>query len=140
MNVAEVCTREVAVAAPEEAIRDAARRMADKAIGTLIVVDALNRPIGIVTDRDLAVRCLAEGRDPARTSLADLMSGPPAWVREGQPVDDALEEMARLCVRRLPVVDERDRLVGILALDDVLARRIEPDSPLSRALRANLSL
>lgn len=135
MKVEEICTREVAVAPPEQSVEEASQRMRDEALGTLIVVDALQRPLGIVTDRDVATRCVAEGRDARRTPLDRLMSGPAAWVRGEAPVDEALEEMARLRVRRLPVVDERDRLVGILSLDDVLASRIDPETPLGRALR-----
>ena len=135
MKVEEICTRDVAVAPPEQSATEASRRMRDDALGTLVVVDALQRPLGIVTDRDIATRCVAEGHDPKRTPLDRLMSGPAAWIRRGCTVDEALEEMARLRVRRLAVVDERDRLVGILSLDDVLAAELAPESPLGRALR-----
>ena len=135
MRVEEICTRDVAVAPPEQSVEEASRRMRDDALGTLIVVDALQRPLGIVTDRDVATRCVAEGRDPKRTPLDRMMSGPAAWIRVGAAVDEALEEMARLRVRRLAVVDDRDRLFGILSLDDVLTARIEPGTPLGRALR-----
>jgi CBS domain-containing protein len=112
--------------------------MGESAVGSLIVVDALRRPLGIVTDRDLVVRCLAPGKDPERTRLRDVMSGPPAWVREDRSAEDAIGEMARLRVRRLPVVDEHDRLVGILALDDVVLAELAPDSLVRQALRANV--
>jgi CBS domain-containing protein len=112
--------------------------MSESAVGSLVVVDALRRPLGIVTDRDLVVRCLAPGKDPERTRLRDVMSGPPAWVREDRSVEEAIDEMARLRVRRLPVVDDRDRLVGILALDDVILARLAPESLVSHALRANV--
>jgi len=135
VKVEEICTRDVAIAPPEQSVEEGSRRMRDGALGTLVVVDALQRPLGIVTDRDVATRCVAEGRDPKRTPLDRLMSGPVAWVRAGTDVDDALAEMARLRVRRLPVVDDRDRLVGILSLDDVLAAEIDPDTPLGRTLR-----
>ena len=138
MKVGEVCVRDVEVAGPRESARDAARRMSERAVGTLVVVDALRRPLGIVTDRDVMVRCVAEPHDPARTEVARIMSGPAAWVREGTTLEAALDEMARLRVRRLPVVDDHDRLVGILALDDVLARTLPEGSSLACALRASL--
>ena len=131
--------RGVQVAEPRESARDAARRMSECAVGTLVVVDALRRPLGILTDRDVVVRCVAGGLEPARTEVAKIMSGPAAWVREGATLDEALDEMARLRVRRLPVVDEHDRLVGILALDDVLVRSLPGGSALARALRASLA-
>lgn len=135
---ADLCVREVQVAPPETSVRSAAQRMGESAIGSLVVVDALRRPLGIVTDRDLVVRCLAKGKDPERTRLRDVMSGPPAWVRENAATDEAIDEMARLRVRRLPVVDDHDRLVGILALDDAVLAELAADSSLAGALRANL--
>ena len=138
MKNSDLCVREVLVAPPETFVRSAAQRMGESAVGSLVVVDALRRPLGIVTDRDLVVRCLAPGKNPERTRLKDVMSGPPAWVREDGSAEAAIDEMARLRVRRLPVVDERDRLVGILALDDVILAELPPDSLVVRALRANV--
>ena len=137
-RVEQVCVREVIVGEPHERVRDAARRMHEHGTGTLVVVDGLRRPLGIVTDRDVMVRCVAEARDPARVRLRDVMSGPAAWVHADASLDQAAEEMARLRVRRLPVIDAGDRLVGILALDDLLARRLGDDSPVGRALHATL--
>lgn len=122
-----------------QSARDAARRMAERAVGTLVVVDEIGRPLGIVTDRDLMVRCLAEAADPKRTRVGQVMSGPVAWIHQDAPVEAALEEMARLRVRRLAVVDGRERLVGLLALDDLLCRELAPASALGRALRRTMA-
>ena len=138
MRVDGICTRKVEVAAPEQTVAEASARMRDAGIGTLVVVDALERPLGILTDRDVALRCVAEGRDPEKTALEQLMSGPAAWTRPETPVDEAVAEMTRLRVRRLPVVDERDRLVGMLSLDDVLAAHHPAESVLGKALRETL--
>jgi CBS domain-containing protein len=138
MTAGELCARDVEVAEPQDRVRDAAQRLKERGAATLVVVDGLRRPLGIVTLRDLVWRGLVAGRDPARTPLERVMSGPPAWVHEGAEIDAALEEMARLRVRRLPVVDAHERLVGMLTLDAVLAARLEPASALARALRANL--
>ena len=135
---AALWVREVHVAPPETTVRSAAQRLSKGAVGSLVVVDALRRPLGIVTDRDLVVRCLAPGKNPERTRRRDVMSGPAAWAREGGATEDAIDEMARLRVRRLPVVDHYDRLVGILALDDVLLAELAPDSPVTQALGANM--
>jgi CBS domain-containing protein len=136
--VSELCIRKVEVSEPRESVADAGRRMQEAGVGTLVVVDSLSRPIGIVTDRDLLLRCLAAKKDPLRTPLEQVMSGPVAWIHEGSSVEEALEEMARLRVRRLAVVDDRERLVGVLALDDALCRELGEDTVLGRALRANL--
>jgi CBS domain-containing protein len=112
--------------------------MADRAVGTRVDVDELGRPLGIVTDRDLMVRCLAGGRDPKRARVGRVLCGPVAWIHEQASVEAALEEMARLRVRRLAVVDERERLVGLLALDDVLCRALAPGSTLGRVLRRTM--
>ena len=139
MRVADVCTRNVEVASPREAVADAARRMGELGVGTLVVVDELQRPLGIVTDRDLVLRCVARPRDPRRTELAAVMSGPVVWVREDATLASALEEMGRLHVRRLAVVDARDRLTGLLSLDDALCSELAEETPLGRALRATMN-
>jgi CBS domain-containing protein len=138
MKVGELCVRKVEVSAPGDGAVAAARHMKEAQVGTLVVVDELGRPLGIVTDRDLMVRCIAEERDPRRTTVGALMSGPVAWVHEDTSLEDALEEMARLRVRRFAVVDARERLVGLLALDDALCRELGETSPLARALRATM--
>jgi CBS domain-containing protein len=138
-RVGQLCVRKVETVAPGVLAKDAARRMDERAVGTLVVVDELGRPLGIVTDRDLMVRCIAGGADPKRARVGRVMSGPVAWIHQDAPVEAALEEMARLRVRRLAVVDERERLVGLLALDDVLCRRLAAGSSLGRVLRRTMA-
>jgi signal-transduction protein with cAMP-binding, CBS, and nucleotidyltransferase domain len=139
MRVSELCVREVEVVSPKESAAEAARRMHARGVGTLIVVDDLTRPLGIVTDRDLMARCIADPNDPERTPVDCVMSGPVAWVHEGTGIEAALDEMARLRVRRLAVVDARERLVGLVALDDVLACEHADGTPIGRALRATMA-
>ncbi len=138
MKVGKICIREVATISPEESVAEAARLMMEREIGSLIVIDDLRRPLGIVTDRDVMVRSVKEGQNAKRTRVEKIMSAPAAWVRETSGLNKAVDEMARLRVRRLPVVDEGDRLVGVLALDDVLLRHLDEDTPLRRALRATM--
>jgi CBS domain-containing protein len=137
-RVSDLCVRNVIVAKPGDPVRDAARRMVEGEVGTLVVVDDERRPLGILTDRDVMARCVARGVDPAGLRVSRIMSAPAVWVREDAGLAQALDEMARLGVRRLPVVDARDRLVGLLALDDALCRALDAGSPLGRALRASL--
>jgi signal-transduction protein with cAMP-binding, CBS, and nucleotidyltransferase domain len=136
--VTEVCAFELAVAAPGDHADAAACRMRDAGVGTLVVVDANDRPLGIVTDRDLAIRCVADCRDPSRTTLGELMSNPVAWIHAGATVGGALDEMTRLGVRRLAVIDDRERLIGVLALDDVFRASHAAGSLIGKALRAAL--
>lgn len=138
MKVSELCVRSVVSAAPEQPVEEVARRMQEATVGTVVVVDGLQRPVGIVTDRDLMARCIAKRRDPRRTPLEQVMSGPVAWIHEGASVEEAVEEMARLRVRRLAVVDDRERLAGVIALDDVLCREFDSASLLGRAIRATM--
>lgn len=102
----------------ETPVAEAARILRDEGVGSLPVVKG-GRVTGMVTDRDLAVRVLAEGRDAGSTRVGDVVSGEPVTVRPEQDLDEALRLMARHQVRRLPVVDDGDRLVGILAQADV---------------------
>lgn len=120
MSVGAICVRTVHVVRPEESVLDASRLMRDHAVGTVVAVGASGRPLGILTDRDVAVRCTAEARDPEKTEVRDVMSGPVSGVPEATPIEDALQRMADLGTRRLLVVDREGMLVGILALDDVL--------------------
>jgi CBS domain-containing protein len=136
MKVCDCCVRKVEVVGPKRSVSEAARQMKEAAVGTLIVVDELGRPLGIVTDRDLVVRFLADSGDPSRTPVERVMSGPVAWIHEETTLESALQEMTRLRVRRLVVVDGRERLVGLVALDDALMRELGPESPLGQVLRA----
>jgi signal-transduction protein with cAMP-binding, CBS, and nucleotidyltransferase domain len=134
MSVGKICIRRVVIASHGESLREAAGRMVAEDVGALVVLDAEKRPIGIVTDRDLVARCIAEGRDPARSTVGDVMSKPAARVHEGTAIEDALVEMMRARARRLPVVDDAGRLVGILALDDVLELLAEETATIGRLL------
>jgi CBS domain-containing protein len=89
-------------------------------VGTLVVIDDGKSPIGIVTDRDLALRVVGKGLDPNTTTLESVMSGLLDSVTENTPIESAIAIMRRGPHRRLPVVDEQNRLIGLLSLDDVL--------------------
>lgn len=116
-----VCNREVHFADPEEPVRAVAARMRDRGVGALLVLDEERIPVGIVTDRDLLVRVLAAGRDPDRTTLAEVMTRRPHVVHEETPLEEVLALMRDACLRRAPVVDRDGRLQGIVTLDDVHA-------------------
>lgn len=121
MNCGQVCTRKVQLSPPEASTRVAAAQMAQWNVGTLVVIDDKERPIGVLTDRDLVVRVLAPGLDPDGSSVDQVMSPVPATVDEHDPLGQALWLMRNAQVRRLPVVRRDGRLVGLLSLDDVLS-------------------
>jgi CBS domain-containing protein len=102
---------------PRDPVVEAARLMRDENIGSLPVTDG-GRLVGMLTDRDIAVRVVAEGMSPDSTTVADVLSPDPVAARPDQDLDEALHLMAQHQVRRLPVVED-DRLVGILAQADV---------------------
>lgn len=130
----ELCTRIVRTATADETIRSAARRMAAHAVGTLVVVDERGRPTAMVTDRDIAVRCVARGYDPDWITVRHAMSRPLAVIEEGASIERSLQEMNRRGVRRLVVTDEGGFLVGVLALDDLLEVLVEEASLVKRLI------
>ncbi len=122
MAVGKICSRVMATASPLESIRTGARRMAEHGVGTLVILqaDGRARATGIVTDRDVAIRCVAGGLDPETTPLSEVMTQPVRSVNENTAIEEAILEMARGATRRLVVTGEHEEPVGILSLDDVL--------------------
>ena len=116
----EVVVRRSVTARPDETVLCAAQRMRDEHVGNLVILED-GRPAGIVTDRDLVVRVLAGERDPSSVRLEEVMTRAPATVSEDSDVLEVLETMRRTGARRMPVLGADGALVGILALDDVLA-------------------
>lgn len=112
----DLMTRDVKVISPAMSIRDAAMQMREGDFGMLPVGEN-DRMIGTITDRDIAIRAVAEGKDSS-TQVRDVMSDGIAWVFEDESVEDAAKMMSERQVRRLPVVDRNKRLVGIVALGD----------------------
>ena len=118
MKVSEVMTRQVAVAAPDDTLQKAAGRMAELDTGVLPVGEG-DRLVGMVTDRDLAVRVAAEGRDPARTKVREVMTPEVHYVFEDEDLRHVAATMAEQQVRRLPVMNRNKRLVGVVSLSDI---------------------
>jgi CBS domain-containing protein len=97
---------------------DAARLMRDEDVGLIPIVES-DRLVGTVTDRDIAVRLVAEGKSPETTRVADIASRELVTIDPGQDVDEAMRLMSKHQVRRLPVVEEDGKLVGIVAQADI---------------------
>lgn len=119
MRVAECMSRDVQIADPNETIQQAARTMAEIDAGVLPVGEN-DRLVGIITDRDIAVRAVAEGKGP-NAKVRDVMSAEVKYCYEDQDADEVLRNMGDIQVRRLPVLDRAKRLVGIISLSDLAA-------------------
>ena len=122
MSLECVCQAAVDIAAPSESAFQAAERMHQRTVGTLVVVDNTNSPIGILTDRDLAIRVIAGGRDPYTTSVREVMTPSPTTISPTATIKHALDVMRRGEFRRLPIVNDLGHLTGIVTLDDILVR------------------
>ena len=118
MKISEAMTREVEIIHPNDAIGDAARRMRDGNVGALPVGEN-DRLIGMVTDRDIVVRGVAENRLGGNAAVRDVMSEHVYYCFEDDDVEQAAKIMAEHQVRRLPVLNRSKRLVGIVALADL---------------------
>ncbi len=136
MSVGSICRRNVYLATHDESVLDAARRMRDLNVGTLLVLDPTKRPVGMVTDRDLTVRVLAAGAPPAATAVREIMTLIPETVAADTSIEKALGIMRSGRFRRLPVVDAKGALVGILSLDDVLELLAQEFGEIGRLVRS----
>ena len=117
MRVSEAMTPQVRVTHPRQSIRDAARVMAEIDAGALPVGED-GRLVGMITDRDIAVRAVAQGKGP-NTAVREVMTADVKYCFEDEEIDHVARNMAEIQVRRLPVVNRDKRLVGILSLADL---------------------
>src|SRR5687768_8650194 len=117
MKISDAMTRDVRMVRPDQTIREAARLMAELDIGALPVQDN-DRLVGMITDRDIAVRAVADGRG-ADTRIGDVMSSEIKYCYEDQTIEEVTRNMGELRLRRLPVMNRNKRLVGILSLGDL---------------------
>ena len=120
-HVRDAMTEHPRTLSPDSTIVDAARAMREEDAGMMPVVDG-DKLVGVITDRDIAIRAVADGRDPAETHARELMSERLVTIDPDQDLDEAMRLMAEHQVRRLPVCEEDGRLVGVLAQADVARR------------------
>ena len=120
MKVRDAMTDDVCLTDPDRSIREAAEIMADQDIGALPVGEN-DRLVGMITDRDIAVRAVARGLGPD-TKIRDVMSEEVMYCFDDEELDDAAQNMGGIKVRRLPVLNRDKRLVGIISLSDLTQR------------------
>ena len=124
MKISEVMTRDVQTVRPDQPVQQAANFMLNADAGSIPVTDG-DRLIGMITDRDIAVRGIAKGYGPD-TPVRELMTDDLVIVRLDDDVEDAASKMSEAQVRRLPVIDQDERLCGIVSLGD-LSRETDTD-------------
>ena len=137
MNVASLVQRKVESVAPTASCQEAARRMRDTGVGSLVVVES-NRPLGVLTDRDLVLRVVARGLDSATTSVRESMSKLPIYVSHRRDLPELLDLMREHGVRRIPVVDDQHELMGVVALDDVVLALASSFSAVADTIRKEM--
>jgi CBS domain-containing protein len=124
-----VMTKNPVCAYPDDTVAHVARLMRNEDIGPVPIVqdDATKKLVGIVTDRDLAIKVVAEERDPKNTRVSDVMSTDMVTCRSGDDIQVALDAMSKNQLRRIPVVEDGNMLVGIIAQADVATRMNAPE-------------
>jgi CBS domain-containing protein len=118
MKISEIMTTNVEVIHPDARLVEAAKKMREMDVGSLPVCDG-DRLLGMLTDRDITIRAVAEGEDPNEITIQDVMTREVVYCFEDQEVEEAARLMGEKQIRRLPVLNRHKRLVGILALGDV---------------------
>ena len=140
MNVAAICTRLPETVSGEDSVLSAARQMLEHEVGSLVVTDTDGFPEGIVTDRDIVIRCVAEELQAEKTKVSRVMTPDVQTVHEEAAVEVALEQMADQEVRRLVVVNDSGRVTGIVSLDDFLEGIVEATADVGRLLRRQVQV
>jgi CBS domain-containing protein len=123
MHIADICTRRVIGITAASSVADAARTMAQHQVGALIVVESRDErdvPVGVLTDRDIVLSVVAEGRDPARLNVAQVMSCGAVTCRDDADLVDVARMMRSRGARRLPVLDAGGHIVGVVSAHDVV--------------------
>jgi CBS domain-containing protein len=132
-TVADVMTRGVRTMSPQDTVVKAAQAMDELNVGVIPVCDG-DKLVGMVTDRDIVVRGVAQDCDAKTTKLADVMSTNVRCATEDQDVDEILGQMADSQIRRLPVVDKQQRLVGIVSLGDIADKDADNETDVATSL------
>lgn len=132
-KVSEIMTPDVQVVGPEESLQRAAQMMDQLNVGSLPVCDG-RRLLGIVTDRDITIRGTAAGLAPDRACVSDVMSRGVQSCTEGQDTQDVMRTMGELQVRRLPVLNTQEQVVGIVSLGDLATRQSRPVDEMVREI------
>jgi CBS domain-containing protein len=130
-RISEVMTRGVQVIRPDESLQRAAQLMDELNVGALPVCDG-DTLVGMITDRDITVRATAAGMEPAEHHVSEVMTEQTRWCTEEQSTEEVMKQMGDVQIRRLPVLDAQQRIVGIVSLGDLAIRQREHTDELLR--------
>lgn len=120
MKVRDIMTKEVVSVDPKATVADTAKKMRDANVGSVVVIDRSNNEVkGIVTDRKIVTSVIAESRDPMKEPIGNIVSKSLLTCKDDSDVHDVVKAMGQNKVRRMPVVNERKELVGVLSMSDV---------------------
>lgn len=121
-SISEVMSRDIKVISPNDNLQQAAILMRDLDVGALPVCDG-KRLVGMLTDRDIAIRAVAKGQSPANVKVSSIMSDQVLWCFEDQTVGEVLQQMGDQQIRRIPVVSRNMELTGVVSLGDLATRQ-----------------
>jgi CBS domain-containing protein len=138
MSIGRVCCRSVDVIDQDESVHEAAHRMRDRDVSLLVVVDLLDRPVGILTAHDLVARAFAEGVAAGALAVRTVMTPHPKMIAEEAPIESAVSIMTYGSVRRLPVIDRSGRVVGLVSLDGVMAQLADEFTMIGKMLESQM--
>lgn len=136
MSLERFCRKPMVTILPKRAVHDVALMMRDHHVGAVLVVED-ERPVGIVTDRDIVLRAIVEGRAPETTPVRDIMSRNLTVVRHDEKIDDAISAIRAAGVRRVPIVDATGKAVGMVTLDDLVVLMAGELSAAAGAVQSN---
>ncbi len=118
MNISQVMTQDVRIASPDDTLQMAAQMMKDCDFG-ILPIEENDQLVGMLSDRDITIRAVAEGFDPDKHQVREIMTKNVQYIFQDQSIEEAAQMMSDLKVRRLPVVDSKEHLVGIISLGDL---------------------
>ena len=139
MGIVQCCRDQVVAVSLDTPTVDVARIMGEKNVGSVVVISGDNRPAGILTDRDLAVRVMAQEKNPGEVRAEEVMTRDVITFQDSMGIYEAIRKMTDEGIRRMPVVDDAGKLIGIVTMDDIIrmlgeemaiiAKNIEKQSP-----------
>ncbi|MCK9277645.1 MAG: CBS domain-containing protein [Methanoculleus sp.] len=139
MGIVQCCRDQVVAVSLDTPAVDVARIMGEKNVGSVVVISGDNRPAGILTDRDLAVRVMAQEKNPGEVRAEEVMTRDVITFQDSMGIYEAIRKMTDEGIRRMPVVDDAGKLIGIVTMDDIIrmlgeemaiiAKNIEKQSP-----------
>ncbi len=139
MGLVKCCREQVVAVSLDTPAVEVARIMGEKNVGSVVVISGDNRPAGILTDRDLTVRVMAQAKNPGEMRAEEVMTRDVITFRDSMGIYEAIRKMTDEGIRRMPIIDEAGKLIGIVTMDDMIrmlgeematiAKNIEKQSP-----------